>query len=188
LRGFFPNKLDLLSRIDDGTLRLLVARGQISHEKLYLLSSADGRRRVVMGSANMSHAAFGGKQRENICYIDGDKAYDWYYGVFCELRANSADDTSAQAFAIADDGEHLEELPIAQTVRLNKVLVIEQQRDALEDVRFALDVKNLAGKLAPFVPKADKKGKILLSPELCGSPKPASTNTPSKPSKMMISA
>jgi hypothetical protein len=160
------NKLDLLSRIDNGSLRLLVARGQISHEKLYLLASADGRRRVVMGSANMSHAAFGGKQRENICYIDGDKAYDWYYGVFCDLKANSADDTSAKALALADDGEHLEELPIAQTVRLNKVLVIEQQRDALEDVRFALDVKNLAGKLADFVPRADKKGKILLSPEV----------------------
>ena len=59
-------KLDLLSRIEDGTLRLFVARSVLSHEKIYLLSSKDGRKRVVMGSAYMSRSAFGGFQRENI--------------------------------------------------------------------------------------------------------------------------
>ncbi|MDD4496319.1 MAG: phospholipase D family protein, partial [Eubacteriales bacterium] len=64
------NKLDLMSRIDDGSLRLLVARKQLSHEKIYLLKADDGRRRVVMGSANLSHSAFSGSQRENISYMD----------------------------------------------------------------------------------------------------------------------
>ena len=68
----------LLSRIDEGSVKLYVSRTKLSHEKLYLLSAEDGRKRVIMGSANMSYNAFGGIQRENICYIDGDEAYDWY--------------------------------------------------------------------------------------------------------------
>ncbi len=45
-------KLDLVSRIEDGTLRFYVARSVLSHEKIYLLSAKDGRKRVIMGSAN----------------------------------------------------------------------------------------------------------------------------------------
>lgn len=64
-------KMDLVSRIDAGTLHFYVARSILSHEKIYLLASKSGRKRVVMGSANMSFSAFGGRQRENICYVDG---------------------------------------------------------------------------------------------------------------------
>lgn len=71
-------KLDLISRIEAETLRFYVARSVLSHEKIYLLSAKDGRKRVIMGSANLSFSAFGGKQRENICYLDGDRAYDYF--------------------------------------------------------------------------------------------------------------
>ena len=37
-------KLDLVSRIENGSLRFFVARSVLSHEKLYLLSSQDGRK------------------------------------------------------------------------------------------------------------------------------------------------
>lgn len=47
-------KLDLVSRVEDGSLRFFVARSVLSHEKIYLLSAKDGRKRVIMGSANMS--------------------------------------------------------------------------------------------------------------------------------------
>jgi hypothetical protein len=160
------NKHDLISRIDGSSLRLLAARKQLSHEKIYLLEAKDGRKRVVMGSANMSRAAFSGGQRENICYMDGDRAFDWYYCCFEQLRENSSDNISSQAIAMADTGENLEELPIARTVKIQKALVIEPSAEAREDIRFVLDVKNLANKLASFTPKADKKGKIMLSPEV----------------------
>ena len=78
-------KLDLISRIEDESLHFFVARNMLSHEKIYLLSAADGRRRVIMGSANMSFNAFSGRQRENICYIDGDRAYDWYMDCYLTL-------------------------------------------------------------------------------------------------------
>lgn len=158
-------KVDLVSRIDQGTLRFYVAHSVLSHEKIYLLSAADGRKRVIMGSANMSFSAFGGHQRENICYLDGEEAYQWYWDCYCQLREESTDQIAKDSLLCADDGENLEQLPIARTIRTQKALVLQPVEEAKGEVRFALDVKNLADKLAPSVPKPDKKGKILLSPE-----------------------
>ena len=158
-------KLDLVSRIEAGSLRFYVARSILSHEKLYLLSAKDGRKRVVLGSANLSFSAFGGRQRENICYVDGDAAYDWYWNCYCQLRDESTDQIAQNALLYADDGEHLEELPIAGTIRAKKALVLQPVEELREEVRFALDVKNLAAKFTPSVPKPDKRGKLLLSPE-----------------------
>ena len=158
-------KLDLVSRIESETLRLFVARNMLSHEKIYLLSAVDGRKRVIMGSANMSYNAFSGRQRENICYIDGDKAYDWYMECFLSLKENSTDQIFKESLKFADSGENLEELPIARTIRTKKVVMLETVEENKEEVRFVLDVKNLAANLTPSVPKPDKKGKLLLSPE-----------------------
>ena len=158
-------KQNLLSRIDQGTLRLYVARSVLSHEKIYLLSAADGRKRVIMGSANMSYAAFGGRQRENICYLDDEEAYNWYWDCYCQLRDGSTDQIAKDSLLYSGDGENLEQLPIARTVQVKKALVIQPVAEAKEEVRFALDVKNLAAKFTPSVPKPDKKGRILLSPE-----------------------
>lgn len=158
-------KVDLVSRIDQRTLRFYVAHSVLSHEKIYLLSAADGRKRVIMGSANMSFSAFGGHQRENICYLDGEEAYQWYWDCYCQLREESTDQIAKDSLLCADDGENLEQLPIARTIRTQKALVLQPVEEAKGEVRFALDAKNLADKLAPSVPKPDKKGKILLSPE-----------------------
>ena len=158
-------KLDRVSRIENGSLRFFVARSVLSHEKLYLLSSQDGRKRVIMGSANLSRSAFGGYQRENICYVDGDAAYDWYWDCYCQLREDCTDQIAKETLLFADDGTNLEELPIARTVKVKKALVLQPAEEAKEEVRFVLDVKNLAGKFASSVPKPDKKGKLILSPD-----------------------
>ena len=158
-------KLNLVSRMEQNTLRFYVARNILSHEKIYLLSAKDGRKRVIMGSANMSFSAFGGRQRENICYLDGDQAYNWYWDCYCQLREDSTDQIAKESLLCADDGENLEELPIARTILAKKALVLLPVEDNREEVRFILDVKNLAAKFAPSVPKPDKKGKLLLSPE-----------------------
>lgn len=158
-------KLDLVTRIEKGSLRFYVARNVLSHEKLYLLSAEDGRKRVVMGSANMSFAAFGGKQRENITYIDGDKAYDWYWDCYCQLKEECTDEIAKESLLCADDAENLDQLPIARTIQVKKALVLQPVQEAKEEVRFVLDIKNLAAKLSTAVPKPDKKGKLMLSPE-----------------------
>ena len=160
-------KQNLIERIEDNSLHLYVARTMLSHEKIYLLSAKDGRKRVVMGSANMSLTAFGGRQRENISYVDGDQAYEWYMGCYEELRENSTDQIVKESVLCADTGENLEELPISRTIRTKKAVIIEPIESQKEEVLFALDVKSLASKLAPSVPKPAKKdkGKILLSPD-----------------------
>lgn len=156
----------LSDRVGNGTLHLYVARDVLSHEKIYLLSAKDGRKRVVMGSANMSASAFEGRQRENICYMDGDEAFDWYMECYQTLKEKSTDEVGKSSILCADDGEHLDELPIAKTVRVKKAVVIQPvSEEQKEEVRFALDVKGLAVKFKPCVPKLDKKGKILLSPD-----------------------
>ncbi|MBE6111702.1 MAG: NgoFVII family restriction endonuclease [Peptococcaceae bacterium] len=158
-------KFDLVSRIDDETLRMYVARDIFSHAKVYLLSAKDGRKRVVMGSANLSMSAFTGKNRESICFIDGDAAYEWYMSCFEDLKEHCTDKISKEAFVISDAEENLEELPIVETVRVKKAIVLEPVTELTEEVKFVLDVKNLAVQLAPSVPKADKKGKFVLSPD-----------------------
>ena len=158
-------KIDLVARIEKGTLRFFVARNVLSHEKIYLLSAEDGRKRVVMGSANMSFAAFGGKQRENISYIAGDKACDWYWDCYCQLKEESTDEVAQESLLCADDAENLEQLPIARTIQVKKALVLQPVQGAKEEVRFVLDIKNLAAKFSTAVPKPDKKGKLMLSPE-----------------------
>lgn len=156
----------ILNRVSDGTLHLYVARDVLSHEKIYLLSAKDGRKRVVMGSANMSASAFEGHQRENICYMDGDEAFDWYMECYQTLKEKSTDEIGKSSILCADDGEHLDELPIAKTVRVKKAVVIQSvSEEQKEEVRFALDVKGLAAKFKPCVPKPDKKGKVMLSPD-----------------------
>ena len=159
----------LTDRITNGSLRLFVARGRLSHEKIYLLSSSDGRKRVIMGSANMSYNAFGGRQRENICYLDGDKAYDWYDHVYTSLRRNSSDSITKTALLIADSEENIGALPISETVKVEKAVVLDVAKDVSDDIKFVLDCKNLSKELAPCMPASanpDRKtGRIRLVPE-----------------------
>ena len=166
LRDFSSkNKVELVSRIDDESLKMYVARGKMSHEKVYMLSASDGRYRVVFGSANMSHSAFSGRQRENICFIDGNKAYEWYKDSFENLKSECSDDITIGAITFSDDSENLEQIPIMNSVKVHKALVIEIGKESTEDIRFALDIKGLAEKFKSYVPVPDKKGKLLLSPE-----------------------
>ena len=53
-----PVKDKLIKRIQANTLRMYVVHEMVSHEKIYLLSAKDGRKRVITGSANMSRHAF----------------------------------------------------------------------------------------------------------------------------------
>lgn len=161
------SKLNLLERIDAKEISFFVSRQKMSHEKIYLLSSKDGKKRVIMGSANLSYNAFGGRQRENICYIDGEDAYDWYFDKFEELKSSSCDSISKKAINIADAVDNLSDLPISQTVKINKAMVIEADKTVSEEVQFVLDTSKLSQKISPLVPLPEKKtGKIRISPDI----------------------
>ena len=153
----------LIERVNAGTLKMYVANKKLSHEKIYLLSADDGRKRVIMGSANMSYNAFGGLQRENISFIDGEEAYDWYMDIYQSLRQDSTDEITAKALLAADGEENLDELPISQTVKVKKVLEIVPDKQQNEEIEFAIEVSKLSAKYKPSCPQPDKKGKILIS-------------------------
>ena len=158
----------ILDRIDDKSLELLVAYKKISHEKIYILEANDGRKRVIMGSANMSYNAFGGVQRENICYMDDEAAFNWYMDVYNDLKASSANDISIKAITTADVIENLDELPIATAIKAEKAIYIEPAKENIDNVKFIMDVNTSALKIAPNLPKEakdNKKGKILITPE-----------------------
>ena len=167
IRSESDKKENLLEKIRAGKAHFYVSREMLSHEKIYLLESEDGRKRVITGSANMSLQAFGGYQRENICYLDGDEAFDWYYDSFVALRNNSTDEISEKAILVADASENLDELPVSKTVKTNKVLEVISNPEEVEKINFALDVKNLDMKLKPYAPKEDKKTKrVLITPDM----------------------
>ncbi|GHT48478.1 hypothetical protein FACS1894102_1610 [Spirochaetia bacterium] len=159
------NKINLISKIDAGTLSLMVARKQISHEKLYLLKNKDGKTRVIIGSANMSGIAFSGRQREKLCYMEEAEAYEWYSEAFESLRMGSSDEISVKSLCLGEGELNLDELPVANTVAVKKALVIETVSENKEEIRFAMDVRNLANKISPFMPKADTNGKLTLLPQ-----------------------
>lgn len=168
-KGDSAAKQHLIVRVERGDVRLFVARTKLSHEKVYLLRAADGRKRVVMGSANLSFNAFGGRQRENICYIDGDAAYDRYLESYESLKRDCVDEITKRALTDADIADNIDALPISETVKVKKAIYIEPVKSADDDVRFVLDTCNLAKSIKPAIPetKADKKaGKILVSPEV----------------------
>lgn len=152
----------LLNRMKDGSVHFFVAHDRLSHEKLYLLEARDGRKRVITGSANMSFNAFSGRQRETIVYVDGDEAYEWYLGVFNSLRGDSTDEITTKSFLRADAEENIDELPISETVRAKRVLAIETKEENAEEVKFILDVRKRADRLAPMMPKAERKAKRIL--------------------------
>ena len=70
-----------------------VLRKSIAHAKLYLLSGRDGRRRVVIGSANLSEQAFSGNQPETLVVFDNDEAaWNHYNRMFDEIRDSASDE------------------------------------------------------------------------------------------------
>lgn len=78
---------------DAGGFRLWVVKDALSHAKIYLMEREHDqpRRRVVIGSANMSEAAFSGKQAETMTiYDDDDRAWDLYSGLFDAILATAA--------------------------------------------------------------------------------------------------
>lgn len=154
----------LIDRIKDGTLKFLVTRTKLSHEKIYLLSAENGRRRVVMGSANMSDQAFSGRQRENISYMDGEEVYNWYMSIYESLKTDCTDDITEKSILVSDSCDGIDELPVSHTVKVKKALTIVPDKEYNDEIEFALNVNNISANIKPIIPKPDKKGVILLSP------------------------
>ena len=114
----------------DGTLRFRLLRGRPSHEKLLLLA-APGRRRVLTGSANLSLAAFEGRQHEIHIAFDGDAAWSVFHAAYQRDWKDSVPVLSDALVSERPGGERvardtplaLDEVPIVRVLNAGVALV-----------------------------------------------------------------
>ena len=162
----------LLERIAAGSLRFRLLRGRPSHEKLYLLSGPAGKR-VVTGSANLSLAAFEGRQQEVYVSFDGEAAWtlfegyyqrDWKDAVPVETDALLAQ--RAEGGTVARDKPlALDEVPIVRMLNAGVALVDPPPRPApagfaAEALRAAA---SLGAELKDLVLPKDKAGRTVVN-------------------------
>ena len=155
-------------------LRLYVSRDTRSHEKVFILKAADGRVRVITGSANMSASAFCGLQRENIVCFDDHNAFDHYMQSFESFREQCADPLPHKVIVgtIADPEflkDNLDEIPILQTIKKNEYLLIEETHSDEENTaaEIVVSIKCHEHEMKPMLPKQKKDhDKILLTTDM----------------------
>lgn len=162
----------LAERLADGTLELFVSRDTKSHEKIYVLSSEDGRVRVITGSANMSRSAFCGLQRENILCFDDKNAFAYYKTLFDDFKANCSDSIPYKAIiATIKDNDYLEEniqeIPIVKTIEDKKMVFLEESEEDSNDYELVAGIKGFELELKPMIPKERKQnGKWFVTGEI----------------------
>lgn len=163
------DKERLISRVNNGSLKLYIENGHYSHDKLYLLSSEDGRKRVVTGSANASERAFTGGQKEGFQCFDGEEAYNYYLESYNRYKETCSSSVEEKAFAISTDIDSIDELPIAGTVKANKVLAVvpnDASEEDKADIEFAINLGENAQRykniLNVYKPKNDTSGRTAI--------------------------
>ena len=83
----------IFERIHAERARFYVVKDNIAHAKVYLLEDNSGeRRRVIVGSANLSERAFGGKQPETLVVFDNDaEAWEHYSREYDAVKETASD-------------------------------------------------------------------------------------------------
>lgn len=153
----------LLERMKEGSLRLYISRRTKSHEKMYVLKTGDEKHRVIEGSANLSYAAFTGKQRKNITLMEGEKAFHYYYPMFLQFRDECSDHVSYQAMTQLSDHPNLateapiEMFPIYKTLQAKQTILIEHEPES-EDQMIISMAKDITKDLVPLFPKPRMDG------------------------------
>ncbi len=162
----------LLDRVATGTLRFRLLRGRPSHEKLYILSGPAGYR-VLTGSANLSLAAFEGRQHEIHVAFDGEAAWQLFGGYYQRDWKDSVPVEADALVATRPDGTaaarevplRLDEVPIVRVLNAGVALVDQPPRpmpagfaaDALRQAAvIGAELKDLA------LPK-DKAGRTVVN-------------------------
>lgn len=164
---------NLANRLNDGSLQLYVSRDTKSHEKIFILESADHKHvRVITGSANMSASAFYGIQRENIVCFDDEAAFAHYKILFDTFKETCSDNVSYKAVVSTMDKEdylkeNIEEVPVFQSIEKQKYIFLEQTQPEDEiEYEIVADVKKMQELVKPIMPKMPvKANRVVVAPE-----------------------
>ena len=116
----------ILSRVREGQARFRVLRKQIAHAKLYLLENTEsGKTRALIGSANLSETAFGGRQSETlVCFDEDESAWRHYLAMYESIRDQSSDEIPLPPERVEQTEIKLHEVPVLDPTDLS-TLVIE---------------------------------------------------------------
>lgn len=164
---------NLANRLDDGSLQLYVSRDTKSHEKIFILESADHKRvRVITGSANMSASAFCGIQRENIVCFDDEAAFSHYKVLFETFKETCSDNVSYKTVVSTMNQEdylkeNIKEVPVFQSIEKQKLIFLEQAQPEDEvEYEIVADVKKMQELVKPIMPKmAVQANRIVVAAE-----------------------
>lgn len=166
--NFLCKETYLQKRMEENTFHMYVARDIISHAKIYLLKSNDGRTRTIFASANASDRAWNGSQIENYGVCDDPSYYESLIHGFELTKELSTDEISYKAKPIHEDGSNVEELPIIKKIQEVKTAIVIHDSPTKE-TEFAFTVEKLSDKFRTILTQAKvrptiKDGGTLFTP------------------------
>ncbi len=98
-------------RVADGEMRFFVVKDAIAHARIYLLEG-DERKRVIVGSANLSERAFSGRQAETlIVFDDDDTAWNHYLAQYEAVRDAATSRLPLTRIPLDRESVRIEETP-----------------------------------------------------------------------------
>lgn len=154
----------LLQRVHDSTFHVYTPNDLISHQKIYLLKSNDGRYRTIISSANFSYAAWSNKQLEEFVYFEEAEAYEYFLSIYEILKELSTDEIGIPAFEAKTDEESFNELPISKIIKAKNSIVIKSE-DKLQQEAM-IRTNNLSNKIFDTLKnvklKHDRQGNTLI--------------------------
>lgn len=124
----------ILTRVREGQARFRVLRKQIAHAKLYLLENTmQGTSRALIGSANLSETAFGGRQSETlVCFDDDAAAWRHYLGMYETIRDRASDEIPLPPERIESAAIEVQDVPVLRPDDVS-TLVIDSEESEPED-------------------------------------------------------
>ena len=109
-RGAGP-QADVQRRVANDEVRFFVVKDAIAHAKIYLLASAE-KRRVMVGSANLSERAFSGRQAETLVVFDDDEvAWEHYSRQYEAVRDAATNRVPLPQAPLPKEQVRVEEVP-----------------------------------------------------------------------------
>lgn len=107
---------NLYERNAQGSVRFFVVKDVIAHAKIYLLEG-ESRKRVIVGSANLSETAFSGRQAETLVVFDDDEvAWAHFNAQYDAVKGMSSSELPLRQKPLVAEVAPIQETPALQDV------------------------------------------------------------------------
>ena len=127
------NRAAIMQRVAEGGVSFRVLEKGISHAKVYLLDQGEGstENRVVVGSANLSEAAFSGVQKETIqCFSDDALAWEKYSLLYETVRNEASLELNLGNEEVLHQEVRVEDAPSVKSNEETRIIIDDRRRDS----------------------------------------------------------